>query len=431
MNKNIGVLSAFCCLVFVSTLLHYSWYFMGRVILKEEGNATKQLTCLQPSPNYYFSDFQPLLNINCSGLILQDVTEIERVKGEIATWRSSKTNDQLRMMVQNCSWMKKYLSGNYYSSTLEEEFPLAFTMIVHNNPEQILRLLRVLYRRQNSFCIHSDAKYPFKDLFQSLADCFDNIVVPPDLGSVVWGHGSILEAQVKCMKELVSLRRREQNYNWKYLLNVCGKELPLATNREMVEKLMKLNNTSNIVAIRILPEKEEYYSRILYPVTLDKTRNKIVVDKTSRLPDTPFNKSNYYKSTGYHALSFPFIHHISSNNTAISILNFFYKCKNPEEHFYATLFMMDGTPGGYNHQLRPAYFYTISVMWTSLHECKRKSIHSVCIAGADNLSKIVAQYTGRFFHNKYLIEYDHSVMYCMEEMLMARNWKEYVKDCVS
>ena len=36
---------------------------------------------------------------------------------------------------------------------------------------------------------------------------------------------------------------------------------------------------------------------------------------------------------------------------------------------------------------------------------------------------------GPFFHNKYFMEVDHTVMDCMEEQLVIRNKQEYVSDC--
>ena len=38
---------------------------------------------------------------------------------------------------------------------------------------------------------------------------------------------------------------------------------------------------------------------------------------------------------------------------------------------------------------------------------------------------------GPFFHNKYYMERDRTVMDCMEEQLVSRNRKEYEIDCLS
>ena len=129
--------------------------------------------------------------------------------------------------------------------------------------------------------------------------------------------------------------------------------MPLATNREMVQQLIAFKSTSNIKAERVTTIQTEFYSRIMHPVTLNENKTNIIFDLSKRLSDPPFNHSQYYyKSSGYHALSFPFIHHLLHNDTAISIRKFFFSCKNPEEHFYPTVFMMPGVPGGYDPSIK-------------------------------------------------------------------------------
>ena len=105
--------------------------------------------------------------------------------------------------VRNCSWLRDYLSDNLYNSELEKSFPIAFTFVVYESPQQVLRLLRVLYRPQNSYCIHYDVKSKFKAFFESIADCLDNVIIPSKLKNVVWGHYSVLGAQMNCMTDLL------------------------------------------------------------------------------------------------------------------------------------------------------------------------------------------------------------------------------------
>ena len=40
----------------------------------------------------------------------------------------------------------------------EMEFPIAFSLLVYKDTEQIYRLLRAIYRPSNYYCIHVDAK---------------------------------------------------------------------------------------------------------------------------------------------------------------------------------------------------------------------------------------------------------------------------------
>jgi len=437
-NKVVALLSILCAIVLVTLLLQYRFSAPTAHSMFQKPGITSlsQLQCQMPSKLYNSwkvetnTSFRPHVEINCTKLILHDHTERDKMRREMSKWRSSMKILDLSKKARNCSWLQDFLSGHYYSSLKEKSFPLAFTFIVHDNPEQVLRLLSVLYREQNLFCVHPDAKSAYVNIFVDISRCFRNIVVPLSLKKVVWGHSSILEAQMKCMDKLVSLRAKQEN-KWKYLLNICGKEVPLATNREIVEHLMKLNGTSNIIAHRVNPSNKESSSRILYPVVLDSIGTKLRVDRSRTLPDPPFNKSEYYKSTGYHALSFNFTRHLLHNKTANSVLKFFYRCKNPEEHFYATIYMMPGVPGGYNPKVNHLLIYIISVFWKQHPQvkCEGKFVRNVCVVGGGDLQRVLAQSGRRFFHNKYHMEYDHSVMYCMEKRLMARNRDECVQDC--
>ena len=445
MRPSITLLLTAICVLSALNILHQTWSllrrnnhldvqsaesYFTRAILKIRSGQDKRVDSSCCISHLYDSiedvnAFQLNVDNSCSKMLNWNRNE---TKQAISMRTTSLFTENLIEKAQNCSWLRNYLTNNFYNSELESTFPLAFTLVVHDNPEQILKLFRILYRWQNSFCIHCDAKSPHQSFFQSMAICLDNVVVPQNLTRVVWGHSSIVEAQVKCMNELVKLRIR-QKYKWTYLLNLCGKELPLATNREMVLQLIKFNGTSNIYAHKISADQTEFYSRIMHPVTLDKNKTQIIFDKSKRLSDPPFNHSQYYyKSSGYHALSFPFVHHLLHNDTAISIRKFFFSCKNPEEHFYATVFMMPGVPGGYNSKIKH-YFSIVNVFWVPPHQCAGKIVHRVCIIGAGDLAKVIAYGKGHFFHNKYFLENDHRVMHCLEGTLVAKNKNEYKFDC--
>ena len=104
---------------------------------------------------------RPNVNINCSQLLKKNKTEILAVKNSMALHGSANSG----LVMYNCSWLKGYLSGNFYVSELEQHFPLDFTLVVHNSPDQVLRLVRILYRDHNSFCIHCDKKSPQNSIF--------------------------------------------------------------------------------------------------------------------------------------------------------------------------------------------------------------------------------------------------------------------------
>ncbi|KAG7242394.1 hypothetical protein INR49_023482 [Caranx melampygus] len=56
----------------------------------------------------------------------------------------------------------------------EEDYPLAFIIVVHKELELFVRLLRAIYMPQNVYCIHVDAKAPleYQRAVQKLVSCF-------------------------------------------------------------------------------------------------------------------------------------------------------------------------------------------------------------------------------------------------------------------
>ena len=63
-------------------------------------------------------------------------------------------------------------------------------------------------------------------------------------------------------------------------------------------------------------------------------------------------------------------------------------------------------------------------------------VHNICIMTSADLSSVHRQVNakklrGPMFHNKYFMEWDHTVMDCLEEQLVVRNRLEYEKDCLS
>ena len=48
-------------------------------------------------------------------------------------------------------------SFHIVDSSINRQFPLAFNILLYENVEQFERLLRIIYRPQNFYCIHIDS----------------------------------------------------------------------------------------------------------------------------------------------------------------------------------------------------------------------------------------------------------------------------------
>jgi hypothetical protein len=63
------------------------------------------------------------------------------------------------------------------------------------------------------------------------------------------------------------------------------------------------------------------------------------------------------------------------------------------------------------------------------YSCHGTVVHEVCIVGIGDFPAIVRDRSRRLFHNKYFMDYDHTVMGCMEEHLVAANIQEHQQEC--
>ena len=378
-----------------------------RAIEKDERQALKLLVSMRHWNQSQLTFVYPSVEKDCSKLIAGDQGERERVKKATKGWNRGVSYRSLMEVTSHCSLLRDMFKDNLYISKLELSFPIAFIFVVYESPEQFLRLLKVLYRPHNVYCIHPDIKSKYYQFFTNIAKCFPNIIIPQHTISVEWGAISLLKAQRSCHTDLHSYRQQQkEEEKWRYVINLCGKELPLTSGREMVKKLISMNGTSSVA---VTP-------RLDIPRLKGKT--------------LPYNLT-YYKSMTFVALSESFVHFMLTNKTAIALYHFMLGTGFPEEHFYATLFMAPGTPGGYNSEKK--YFEVGHYFWRNTKylrslPCFGKTVHQICVVNFLDLPRIMKETkNGRtaLFHNKYFMELDHVVMDCMEERIVDMNKREY------
>ena len=279
----------------------------------------------------------PIIHANCTLLFKGDELEVAHVQLASYTWpvKEHALNFTKWVETHSCTDFKDELEGNLYTTKDEAEFPLAFTMLVHDSTFQVFRLLKVIYRPHNIYCIHYDnrSSEDMKLLFNKLAMCFDNIIIPDNFIPVQWGHHSLMDAQMKCFREL--LRNRDK-YPWHYVITLCGKELPLRTNNEIVQLLKQLKGNSAVRAFPIPKWEQERYQK----KWIVKSKTWIAPTKEDAGP-VPYNLT-IYKSMIYFALSPEFVNYTLNDEVAIALSEFLKDALIPEESFYSTLFMIPG-----------------------------------------------------------------------------------------
>ena len=199
-------------------------------------------------------------------------SEAKSLVPEVMEWYGEfepLTNQWYHNATIDCESFKR--RRGYITSSLtqeEENFPIAFSLLVFKDIEMVDRVLRSVYRPQNLYCIHVDSKSDpeFYSAVQSVAACFsDNVRMSRRRVDVQWGHFSVLEPELICMEDLWDMdenvtditedtpgsMEKQRRKKWKYFINLTGQEFPLKTNYEIVQILKAYKGANNVEGTRI------------------------------------------------------------------------------------------------------------------------------------------------------------------------------------
>ena len=222
---------------------------------------------------FFKKDHLEIRNLHCAEILSGDKYAIAQAK--IIDFDVNKvipSDKKLAHLASNCSILR---SRGYIPSPLtreENSFPLAFDILLHENAGEAERLLRLIYRPQNVYCVHVDAKAPASVLhaMHAVASCFDNVFIASKLEIITYGGFSRLKADINCMDDLL---REHGTFPWKYFINLVSTDLPLKTNKEIVD-ILKIYNGANDIAGSNITGKLNIIRRTLTKFTA--TRDEIV-----------------------------------------------------------------------------------------------------------------------------------------------------------
>ena len=398
-----------------------------------------QSNCHKPKPKPWtdgvVTQLFPVIQKNCSKLFKGDLKEVQHVRDALKYWESITDASQLLEKLSNCSQVRQEFLNNFYTSRVEETFPIAYILVVHTNPQQIIRFLKAVYRPQNLYCIHPDPKSgsEFALYFYLLSNCLKNIFIASRLSEVHYSDDGTINAQINCYIDLL-----HHQVMWHYVINLCGRELPLRTNREIVDTLTLLNGAS-IIEPREISAKTR---KTRFMTKLEPKRKKFCGHK-SHVETTlgpPPHGIKLYKSFAYNALSREFVTFLFNDKTSLDFLRWIRDasvpediCRAPAGALQISVYMLPQAPHGAQNT-SVGYKNVAAVIWlidNNGAHCAGKDVHHVCVITSSDLPQVQARTTNRgyLFFNKYFMEDDHIVMDCMEERLIENNKKEYADDC--
>ena len=286
---------------------------------------------------------------------------------------------------------------------LEEDFPIAFSILVYADFRHFTRLLRTIYRPQNSYCIHVDKKSESAVIksVERLSSCFSNVFVVTPSVVVEWGQFSVLEPELLCIKEL--LKRYK---TWKYFINLTGQELPLRTNYELV-KILSAVDGANFVEGTIARANTDRWEGV----------------------EPPPHNITPVKGAVHVVLNREFVYYAIHNEKANDFLDWCRKVKIPDEVFFSSLQHNPhlGIRGSYrgnpetNEDTNP-YLARFKNWESNRWRCHGKYVRDICIFAGGDYSLLVER--RELFANKFFQTYDVSAAECLESLLLNRTLEE-------
>ncbi|KAK7116068.1 N-acetyllactosaminide beta-1,6-N-acetylglucosaminyl-transferase-like [Littorina saxatilis] len=311
------------------------------------------------------------------------------------TERRPRNMREILTVTENCT---RYVleSGFLFARVSEEElsFPLAFSILVHKDLDQVERLLRVLYRPHNVYCVHADRKSDadFQSGLRLIVSCLPNVFMVERSVDVRWAKMSVLEPELECMRRLLAHRAK-----WRYFINLTGQEFPLKTNKELVQILTALRGANDVGASR---EKRFHYRwRKSQPTPYILTMSKGDVHMLA--------------SRGY-------VDYVINSRVAHEMLAWLQDSFIPDETFFSTMNHNPqlGVPGSYlgsleNRNKEPVRSFKIWI-FQNIHRCSGKFVRMVCIFGVGDLPLLVNA-DPYLIANKFSNHYQPLAYDCMEK----------------
>ncbi|NXH33566.1 GCNT3 acetylglucosaminyltransferase, partial [Myiagra hebetior] len=339
----------------------------------------------------------------CSGVVRGDQTAIQEAQLsnlEVANRNASLTPGEYLNMTRDCRAFKetrRYIE--FPLSQNEEEFPIAYSMVIHNKIDMFER-----------------PPAAFQEAVRAIAACFPNVFVASRLETVVYAAWSRLQADLNCMQDLL-----QSPVPWRYLINTCGTDFPIKTNAEIVRALQVLQGQNSLESEKPSAAKQQRWQ---YHHEVGKA-----IFRTAQKKLPPPHSYPMFTGNAYIVVTRDFVQYIFENPTAQKFLEWSKDTYSPDEHVWATLNRMPGVPGALPHsdkfQLSDMNALPRLVKWQYLEgdiskgapypPCTGRHQRAVCVYGVGDVPWMLQQH--HLLANKFDPDMDDAAVQCLEEYL--------------
>nr|XP_039252580.1 N-acetyllactosaminide beta-1,6-N-acetylglucosaminyl-transferase-like isoform X2 [Styela clava] len=381
-------------------------------------------------------DIVPKKNIvsdECRIILNGDLNGIKKLRENNLTtfpWSDVTSDDEIIKRAADCTELKKiyrfppFVDSDFTVTEEELEFPIAYSVLMHENIEQLLLLLSAIYREHNIHCIHLDAKASpetYKTL-EAVTRCFPNVFLSTQRQRVIYAAASRLLADIACMRDLLAVP--QTMYDWKYLINLCSQDFPMRTNKEIVQQLKVFRGHNSIGGYSELNSQVKPRTQFIYKIvneTEGETMTEKIIQTKEKHPPPPFNMT-VMKNLAYNLYTREFLQWaLIDGEVGPALLEWSLDTYSPDEHFWIMLHHYPEAPGG--SSLLGGYQLARMIKWSfnkPVNACHGEWRHYICVYGAEDIFELTKD-RREFFINKLDARMDSTGTECMRQWLDERS----------
>uniref|UniRef100_A0A0N5BMX4 Glycosyltransferase family 92 protein n=1 Tax=Strongyloides papillosus TaxID=174720 RepID=A0A0N5BMX4_STREA len=358
-------------------------------------------------------------DLDCKKLVEGDKAYIDKVKKKRIVYKENN-------IPMDCeSIYKRGFNKNKILSTIEKKYSLAFASNVYKNYEVIELKLLLTYSPNNHYCYMIDSKSPklYHQMIQ-LEKCLPNVYVPKIQYDMKSNGENTSISHFQCMKRLLKTK-----FDYVFLLQ--NDEMPLKTNRELVEILETMNFAMDM---NIVIDKPLINNRFDHKKSWKFKDLNIFLDGDIRKKNTTIMNQEIEFTKGLITTGLP----RDSVDYLVNKLNITTFLNQLNTHLYGndelswqTLLSSDilNVPGHVPRKHIMNYFpepYYLSklVVWAP-EPCPTGSYHhTICSWGVETVKDLLN--VKHYFLYRFREEFDYGAMMCYGEYLYNKtNFDEY------
>lgn len=363
-------------------------------------------------PSYDITTTEPF---DCSALIRQDEFALSNAEtySILHPHILFRNGGYAKQLCKNCDEFQK--RGRYITMknvTKEElDFPIAYSIVLYKEPDQVEKLLRAIYRPHNYYCIHVDKSSDrlILDDMKAIADCLPNVYIASRIIDVEWGKFSETEAELICMKDLLKFKK------WKYFINLTGQEYPLKTNLQIVRILKMFKGANDIAGVR----GKDFEFR---------TKYRYVNFRRVGLKSPPPHHIEVSKGSIHITASRGYVEFLIRDQRSQDFINWVRDTRNPDETLFSSLNHNPHlrVPGSFNGtQIHKKPLISRFKLWKNVNpgSCHGKWLRSICVFGYGDLKQLTNSV--KLFANKFEQTFMPVTLRCLSEWHYNRTRDEY------